>query len=266
MSTPAELRVFIADDEAPARDRLKELLADVRGEIATSVAGEAANGLEVIERLPASGTQVLLLDIQMPGMGGIEVARHLSRMEHAPVIVFVTAHDRHAVEAFELNALDYLMKPVRAERLAAALKKAQAAGPASRDRLENAARQSNAGAREFFSVTERHRIALVPVADVVYLKAELKYVTLRTHAGEHLIEEPLVNIEREFAERFVRVHRNCLVARAAIRGFERNKGGAAGGADEEPHWNVVLEGIAERLPVSRRQWPAVKSVLPDAKP
>ena len=148
-------------------------------------------------------------------------------MEHAPAVVFVTAHDRHAVEAFELNALDYLMKPVRAERLAAALKKAQAAGPASRDRLENAARQSNAGAREFFSVTERHRIALVPVADVVYLKAELKYVTLRTRAGEHLIEEPLVNIEREFAERFVRVHRNCLVARAAIRGFERDARAAA---------------------------------------
>lgn len=263
MSTVAtELRVFIADDEAPARARLKELLADVRGEIAASVAGEAANGLEVIERLPASGAQVLLLDIQMPGMGGIEVARHLGGLERAPAIVFVTAHDRHAVEAFELNALDYLMKPVRAARLAAALKKAQAAGPVPRERLENAARV----AREFFSVTERHRIALVPVGEVLYLKAELKYVTLRTRAGEHLIEEPLVNIEREFAERFVRVHRNCLVARAAIRGFERNKGGAAGGADEEPHWNVVLEGIAERLPVSRRQWPVVKSVLPEAKP
>ena len=261
----SELRVFIADDEAPARARLKELLADVRSEIATSVAGEAANGLEVIERLPASGAQVLLLDIQMPGMAGIEVARHLGRLEHAPAIVFVTAHDRHAVEAFELNALDYLMKPVRAARLAAALKKAQAAGPVPRARLEDAARLSNAGARDFFSVTERHRIALVPVGEVLYLKAELKYVTLRTRAGEHLIEEPLVEIEREFAERFVRVHRNCLVARAAIRGFERNKGAAAGGGEEEPHWNVVLEGIAERLPVSRRQWPAVKSVLPDAK-
>jgi two-component system response regulator AlgR len=258
----AELRVFIADDEAPARARLRELLADVRGEIATSVAGEAANGLEVIERLPASGAQVLLLDIQMPGMAGIEVARHLGRLEHAPAIVFVTAHDRHAVEAFELNALDYLMKPVRAARLAAALKKAQAAGPVARERLESAAKLSNAGARDFFAVTERHRIALVPVGEVLYLKAELKYVTLRTRTGEHLIEEPLVDIEREFAERFVRVHRNCLVARAAIRGFER----IAAGADEEPHWNVVLEGLAERLPVSRRQWLAVKSVLPEAKP
>jgi two-component system response regulator AlgR len=254
MSAP-ELRVFLADDEAPARARLKELLADIRGEIPTAVAGEAANGLEVIERLPASGAQVLLLDIQMPGMGGIELARHLAGLESAPAIVFVTAHDRHAVEAFELNALDYLMKPVRAERLAAALKKAAAAGPAPRERLERA----GGGAREYFSVAERNRIALVPVADVLYLKAELKYVTLRTRMGEHLIEEPLVAIEREFADRFVRVHRNCLVARAAIRGFER----VAGSGDEEPHWNAVLEGIDERLPVSRRQWTTVKAVLPE---
>jgi two-component system response regulator AlgR len=256
-ASAAELRVFIADDEAPARARLKELLADIRSELATIVVGESADGMDVIERLPASGAQVLLLDIQMPGVGGIELARHLAGLESAPAIVFVTAHDRHAVEAFELNALDYLMKPVRSERLAAALKKAQAAGPASRARLEGAA----AGAREFFSVAERNRIVLVPVAEVLYLKAELKYVTLRTRMGEHLIEEPLVSIEREFAERFIRVHRNCLVARAAIRGFER----IAGGGEEEPHWNVVLAGLEERLPVSRRQWLAVKSVLPEAK-
>jgi two-component system response regulator AlgR len=205
---------------------------------------------------------VLLLDIQMPGMGGIELARHLAGLENAPAIIFVTAHDRHAVEAFELNALDYLMKPVRAERLGAALKKAAAAGPAARDRLEKAGQQANAGAREFFSVTERNRILLVPVADVVFLKAELKYVTLRTAAGEHLIEEPLVAIEREFGGHFVRVHRNCLVARTAIRGFERGDGA---GGDDEQHWNVVLEGVSERLPVSRRQWPALKSLVPEGR-
>jgi two-component system response regulator AlgR len=108
-------------------------------------------------------------------------------------------------------------------------------------------------AREYLSVTERNRIQLVPVRDVVYLRAELKYVTLRTRAGEHLIEESLVALEREFAERFVRVHRNCLVAKAAVRGFER----AAEGGDE-PHWNVVLDGVPERLPVSRRQWAEVR--------
>lgn len=254
------LPVYLADDEEPARARLKELLADVSGEVATRVVGESANGLELIERLPASGARVLLLDIQMPGISGLEVARHLAALEVPPAIIFVTAHDRHAVEAFELNALDYLMKPVRGERLAAALKKAQAAEPAEGERFARASRAS----REYFSVAERNRITLIPVGDVVYLKAELKYVTLRTRAGEHLIEEPLVAIEKEFAGRFIRVHRNCLVARERIRGFERGKSGA-GGEDEEMQWNVVLEGVDERLPVSRRQWSTVKAAVPEAK-
>ncbi len=248
------LRVFIADDEAPARERLRELLADIAAELPTEVAGEAQNGIEAIERLPTSGAQVLLLDIQMPGMGGLEVARHLAGLGIGPAVVFVTAHDRHAVAAFELNALDYLMKPVRAERLAAALRKAVAAGPPAKQQLAHAARQP----REYLSVVERNRIVLVPVREIVFLRAELKYVTLRTRAAEHLIEEPLVALETEFAERFVRVHRNCLVARAAVRGFERSANDG-----EEPHWNVVLDGLEERLPVSRRQWAAVRALVQD---
>jgi two-component system response regulator AlgR len=248
----SELRIFIADDEEPARERLKELLADVAAEVPTRVVGEARNGLETIERLPGSGAQVLLLDIEMPGLAGLEVARHLARLDSGPAVVFVTAHDRHAVEAFELNALDYLMKPVRAARLAAALRKAQAAGAPSAESLARA----DPRAREYLSVTERNRIVLVPVRDIVYLKAELKYVTLRTREREHLVEESLVALEREFAGSFVRVHRNCLVARAAIRGFER----AATGEDEA-HWVVVLDGVPERLAVSRRQWGAVRGVV-----
>jgi len=246
------IRVFIADDEAPARDRLRELLDDIAAELPTSLAGEARNGLEALERIPQSGAQVLLLDIEMPGMGGLEVARHLALLPEAPTVVFVTAHDRHAVEAFELNALDYLLKPVRAARLAAALRKALAGGAPGREQLARAA----GGAREYLSVAERHRILLVPVRDVLFLRAEQKYVTLRTRSEEHLIEESLVALEREFAGRFVRIHRNCLVARAAIRGFERGSGG-----EEDPHWLVVLEGIAERLPVSRRQWPALRELM-----
>jgi two-component system response regulator AlgR len=246
------LRVFIADDETPARERLKELLADIAAELPTEVVGEAATGLDAVAQLPGSGAQVLLLDIEMPGMRGLEVARHLAGLESAPAVVFVTAHDRHAVEAFELSALDYLLKPVRAARLAAALKKASADGPPGREQLAKAASQ----AREYLSVTERNRIHLVPVRDVVYLRAELKYVTLRTRAGEHLIEESLVALEREFAEGFVRVHRNCLVARSAVRGFER-----AAESGDEPHWNVVLDGVAERLPVSRRQWAEVRLLV-----
>ena len=162
----SEVRVFIADDETPARERLKELLGDIAGELATRVVGEARNGFEAVEQVPSSGAQVLLLDIQMPGMGGLEVARHLALLPEAPTVVFVTAHDRHAVEAFELNALDYLLKPVRAARLAAALKKASAGAAPGRAQLARAA----SGAREYLSVAERHRIVLVPVRDVVFLR------------------------------------------------------------------------------------------------
>src|SRR5688500_4285122 len=161
----SELKVFISDDEQPARERLRTLLEDIAAELPTKVVGEARNGVEAIELLPPSGAQVLLLDIQMPGMGGLEVARHLARLAAPPRIIFITAHDRHAVEAFELNALDYLLKPVRAERLAAALKKASVP---DRERLAKAAQD----AREYLSVAERNRIVLVPVGEIVYLRAD----------------------------------------------------------------------------------------------
>jgi two-component system response regulator AlgR len=249
----APLRLFIADDEPPARERLRELLGDLREDCPTEVVGEAGNGLEVLERLPGSSADVLLLDIQMPGMTGLEVARHLAPLEGGPAVIFVTAHDEHAVDAFELNALDYLLKPVRAVRLLAALRRAQHAGPPPREALESA----HAAPRAHFSIVERNRIHLVPVGAVLYFKAELKYVTLRTREREHIIEESLVSLEKEFAETFLRIHRNCLVARGAISGFER----AVGGAEDEAHWEVMLEGVPERLPVSRRQWSAVRDIL-----
>jgi two-component system, LytTR family, response regulator AlgR len=248
-SQPTPLKVFIVDDETPARERLKELLGDIAAEVPTSVVGEARHGVEAVELIPGSDAQVVLLDIKMPGMGGLEVARHLGGLEEAPRIVFVTAHDRHAVEAFELNALDYLLKPVRAERLAAALRKASVP---EGEKLEKAAEAP----REYLSVPERHRIALVPVRDILFLRAEQKYVTVRTRSREYLVEEPLVALEREFAARLVRIHRNCLVARAAIRGFER-----APGEEDEAHWLVLLDGVDEKLPVSRRQWPLVRDLV-----
>jgi two-component system response regulator AlgR len=247
------LRIFIADDEAPARDRLKALLSDIAGEVPTSVVGEARHGLETLERLPSCGAQVILLDIKMPGMDGLEVARHLAALEQPPTVIFVTAHDSHAVAAFELNALDYLLKPVRAERLSAALRKAAGASAPAREQLARAAEHP----REYISVVERNRIVLIPVREILFLRAEQKYVTLKTREREHLIEEPLVALEREFAQAFVRIHRNSLVSRSAIRGFER----ASGSADEEPHWLVVLEGIPEHLPVSRRQWPVLRELI-----
>lgn len=243
------LKIFIADDEEPARERLKTLLGDIAAELPSQVVGEARNGVEAVDLLPPSGAQVLLLDIQMPGMGGLEVARHLARLEQPPRIIFVTAHDRHAVEAFELNALDYLLKPVRAERLAAALKKATVP---EHKKLEKAADSP----REYLSLAERNRIVLLPVRDILYLRAEEKYVTVRTRMREHLVDEPLIDLEREFATRFVRIHRNCLVARAAIRAFER-----APGEEGDAHWLVVIDGLEERLPVSRRQWPTVRDLV-----
>jgi two-component system, LytTR family, response regulator AlgR len=247
------LKIFIVDDEAPARERMRELLGDIAADVPTEVVGEARHGQEALERVPASGAQLLLLDIQMPGMDGLELARHLAGLEAAPGFVFVTAHERHAVDAFELNALDYLLKPVRAERLAVALRKA-AGNAAPREQLAEALRKASGRAREYLSIVERNRISLVPVRDIVFLRAEQKYVTLRTREREYLIEDALVTLEREFADRLVRIHRNCLVARAAIRGFER------GGAADEPTWMVVLDGLDERLPVSRRQWPALREI------
>jgi len=247
------LRLFLADDEPLARERVHNLLDEIQTECSSIIVGEAENGLQVLERLPGTSAQVLLIDIQMPGMGGIEVARHLRGLPDAPAVVFVTAHERHAVEAFELQALDYLLKPVRAERLAAALRKASQAGAPEQEALALA----QGGGRSHLSVVERNRIVLIPFREIVYLRAELKYVTLRTRAGEYLIEESLVALEKEFAGRLLRIHRNCLVARDAIRGFERSPGPN----DEEPRWEVRLDGTTERLPVSRRQWASVREIL-----
>jgi two-component system response regulator AlgR len=255
------MRIFIVDDETPARERLKELLEDIAADVPTTVVGEARNGLEALERLPSSGAQVLLLDIRMPGMDGMELARHMAALEVPPAVIFITAHDKHAIEAFELNALDYLLKPVRASRLTVALKKAATSRAPGREQLARAA----SAPREYLSVAERQRIVLVPVRDIVFFRAEQKYVTVRTREREHLVEESLVALEREFcvpeaSGPFVRIHRNCLVARKTIRGFERS-----GGGEEEAHWQVVLDGVPERLPVSRRQWPTVRELVADRR-
>jgi len=240
----APLRIFLVDDEAPARTRMRALLEDLQGELPNVVVGEAANGHEGLALLAEHPADVALVDIQMPEMSGLEFP---------PAVVFVTAHDKYAIEAFEVNALDYLLKPARATRLAAALGKAAATGVLKRDALQKAAKAP----RRYLSVAERGRITLVPVADILYLRAELKYVTIRTPDREHLLEESLTALESEFGDTFVRIHRSCLVARRALRGVERVTAEDGEGAG----WAVSLEGTAEKLPVSRRQWPAVKALL-----
>jgi two-component system response regulator AlgR len=240
-------RILVADDEAPARSRLRDLLDDCRPDFPLVVVDEARTGREVLEILGREKVDIVLLDIRMPDMDGMEAARHMAGMEHPPAIIFTTAFDAYAIKAFEVNAIDYLLKPIRAERLLAALRKALAAVP-SREALEAAANLP----RRHLSVHERGKILLVAVAEILYLRAELKYVTVRTVAREFLVEESLTRLEEEFGEAFIRVHRNCLVARAAVEGFERNS------AESESGWAVIVRGTGERLAVSRRQQHVVK--------
>ncbi len=247
LAEPRTPRILIVDDEAPARARLRDLLDDCRAEFPLTVVDEARTGREALEIVSRDPVDIVLLDIRMPEMDGIETARHLAGMPHPPGIIFTTAFDAYAIKAFEVNAIDYLLKPIRAERLLAALRKAAAAAP-SRESLAAAAGQP----RRHLSVHERGRIHLVPVADILYLRAELKYLTVRTEAREYVVEESLTRLEEEFGAAFLRVHRNCLVARAAVQGFERNA------PESESGWAVVIRGTGERLAVSRRQQHVVK--------
>jgi two-component system response regulator AlgR len=260
-STPA--RILIVDDEAPARARLIDLLSDIAADFPHTLIGEAANGRSALDRLAETGADIALIDVQMPGMTGIELAQHLGALPEPPAIVFVTAFDEYAVKAFEVHALDYLMKPVRAARLLEALLRVRTIAASQKPAIAAAARDSGAAqgrTRDTIAVVERGRVMLIPIADIVYLKAELKYITIRTADREYLTEEPLVDLETEFADRFVRVHRNALVARRAISGFERVES-IEGDSVGEPHWVVTLRDVAERLPVSRRQWPIVKEIM-----
>lgn len=250
------LSVMIVDDEAPARSRLRDLLADIGEEVPNAVVAEAANGLLAIEAIAglaaaSSNVDVALVDIRMPVMDGIELARHLARLENPPGIIFVTAYDNYAVHAFELNAFDYLVKPVRAQRLAAALQKVRQSRPAPD--AQALARLPQEG-RTHLACRERGRLLLIPLSDIIYLKADLKYVTARTAGREYLLDESLTRLEEEFSARFIRLHRSALVAKEAITGFEKSDGD-----DSQMQWQAILRGIPERLPVSRRQWPLVKS-------
>ena len=244
MTADQPLRVLIVDDEAPARNRVRDLLSDCALQMPLEIAGEAENGKHALAMLPECEADVVLLDIRMPEMDGLEVAQHLQTLDTPPAVIFTTAYDAYALKAFEVHAVDYLLKPIRLGRLFEALSHVRTVTPLRLDVLRELKRE----ARTHLSVNERGRIHLIPVAEIAYLKAEVKYVTVRTAEREFLIEESLARLEQEFLGRFVRVHRNCLVAREAIEGFEH-----ATGDDGEGHWVVVMKNIAEKLAVSRRQ-------------
>jgi two-component system response regulator AlgR len=247
------LRILIADDEPPARLRLRALLSDIAAELPNWVVGEADSGQKAWELLsqPECAADVMLLDIRMPGMDGLMLAERLRTLLRPPAVIFTTADEHHALKAFDLDAVDYLLKPIRAERLRAALEKARRTAPAGADTGQG---------RRHLTVTERGRTLRLPVADILFLRADQKYLAARTAEREWLLDESLTHLEEEFPRRFLRIHRNCLVAREAIAGWERD--GEEGG---EPRWRLLLHGVPEPLPVSRRQWPAVKAVLEENK-
>ena len=251
------LTVMIVDDEAPARARLRDLLADIAPQLANEVVCEAPDGRAALASIERRWVDVLLVDIRMPRMDGIELARHLLHFEPRPAVVFVTAFDAYAVRAFELNAVDYLLKPVGAQRLLAALRKVRERAPLTPAQIEPAQQ----AARSHLSCVERGRLLLIPVAEIIYLKAEWKYVTVRTRSREYLLDESLTQLEQEFGEQFIRLHRSVLATREAIVGFEK-----CGTDDADAQWQAMLRDVPERLPVSRRQWPLVRSFARQVSP
>lgn len=244
------LDILVVDDEALARQRLRTLLADCNGPV-TGRIDDVASADEAIGRLRQHPYDVVLLDIQMPGSGGLELARVLRTLAAPPAIVFVTAHSQHALAAFEMDAADYLTKPVRLERLQQALAKAERSGRAA----------GAAAGADVLIIQDRGRTERVPLSEVLYLKAQLKYVTVRTASRSYILDGALSDLEDRYAGQFMRIHRNALVARRAVRALEKHHGNESG--DDADGWAVRLAGISEVLQVSRRQLGAVRDALTD---
>jgi two-component system response regulator AlgR len=240
------LGVLIVDDEQPARERLQRLVADLDG---FRVAGLCATGIEALGLVSKLDPAIVLLDIRMPGMTGIEAARHLGAMTRPPAIVFTTAYDEYALQAFESQAVGYLLKPVRRERLEEALKHASRLSAPQLMQLGPA--QQPLATRQHVAVRVRDELKLIPVKDIRYFRAEQKYVTVRHTRGEELLDEPLRGLEEEFAREFVRAHRSLLVAIAHVEALERSADG----------YVLRLRGEPEPLPVSRRQLTELKQRL-----
>lgn len=247
-------KLIIADDETPARNRLRDLLSDISE---VQILAEAKNGREVIQLVNAHLPDVILLDIRMPQMDGIETAQHLQKLDKPPAVIFTTAYDNYALQAFELSAIDYLLKPIRLERLKTAINKARALQP---KQLEAIAPLSPK--RSHISISERGRILLIPVVDIIFLRAELKYITVRTAEKEYLLEESLNHLEQEFGNIFIRLHRNCLVAQAYITGYEKRhlSHDDEGNISTEKQWVALLKHIPDVVAVSRRQQHLIKQI------
>lgn len=239
---------MIVDDEPLARERLKTLLVDC-GDY--TLCGEASNGAEALIKAASCHPDIVLMDIRMPGIDGMAAARQLADLHDAPAVIFTTAYDQHAISAFEAQAADYLLKPVRQERLQEALQKAQRLTRPQLANIQNVSHEPNEG-RRHLCARSRGRLELVPIEEVFYLLAEHKYVTVRYPRGEILIEESLKALEEEFPRRFLRIHRNALVSRAHITGLERDPRGKL---------TVRFKAIDDKLEVSRRHASEVREAI-----
>ena len=242
------LKVLLVDDEVLARQRLRTLLADCTAPGA-DVLAEAANGPQAIVALRQGVFDLVLLDVRMPGMDGVQLAQTIASLPQPPAVVFVTAHAEHAVQAFDVAAVDYLTKPVRLERLQQALQKVE--------RLVQSKKAQTANfAGDMLIIQDRGRTERVPLGEVLYLKAELKYITVRTAARSYILDGALNELEEKYATQFMRIHRNALIARRAVRALEKHYD-----AEEGEGWAVRLNGIPELLAVSRRQLSAVRDAI-----
>jgi two-component system, LytTR family, response regulator AlgR len=257
------LNVMVVDDEQLARTRLKNLLADC-AEPPCLLEAEAADAMEAMAKLRDANVDAVLLDIHMPGADGLQLARELRKMRPELSIIFVTAHAEHAVDAFDLDVTDYLTKPVRAERLQKALHKALQ----KKQQLAQISRRPEADlAQKYIIIQDRGRTERVPLADVLYFKAELKYVTVRTVERSYILDGALTELEAQYAQDFLRIHRNTLVLRSEMRSLERFHGideddaGQSGEGPTVEGWAVRLRSCEEPLQVSRRQLASVRAVI-----
>ena len=241
------MNVMICDDEALARDRLRSLITMIGGH---HIVAEAGNGREAVELCRRHEPDIVLLDIRMPVMDGIEAARYLARMNKPPAVIFTTAYDDYTLQAFEANAVDYLLKPIREQRLAEALARARRPTRAQLRAIEEGSDKPKA--RTHICVQQRGDLKLIPVDEVCYFMADQKYISVRHAQGEVLIEESLKSLEQEFGDRFVRIHRNALVARKAIDGMIKRADG---------RHLVTLHNCPDQLEISRRHLPAMRRLL-----
>jgi two-component system response regulator AlgR len=236
------MNVLIVDDEQLARQRLKKLLSSNSG---YQIIGEANTGEDALRKAQSSHPDVILMDIRMPGMDGIEAANYINRLDKPPAIIFTTAYSDHALKAFETHAIDYLLKPIKKNRLEAALDAAKRMNKAQLSQLREEERFRQ---REKICVKNRGSLELIPVEEIIYFKADQKYVTLRTAEQEYLIEESLKILEEEFTQ-FIRIHRNALVAQHVMHGITKNDDG---------HACVSFNDIDDLLEISRRHLPTIR--------